>query len=147
MIFHFNPQDVLSAAWTVLNSDSTLKGSTYLTASKRVFTNRAPNENNLPFIVIDLPMWVPSETQQYQGEMRIFAYVGLLANGQPDFDRGNKILSRIDELLNNMVLSVSGATMHPLYSLGLVPTMFDTAADNSKARGVARYRVSGGKSG
>lgn len=143
MIFYFNPQDVLTAIYNILVADATLPGANYLTSAGRIFTTRAPEVQTCPYLLITLDMLVPDDMQQYQGEARVFCYTKILANGQID-QTGNRILSKCDELLNNSIPSIGGATVQSLISLGIIPTLYDPE-DKSKARGICRYRVQCGK--
>ncbi len=144
MTFYFNPQDIITAAYNLLIADSTIIGSTYLTSSGRIYRNRYPDTVEAPFCLITLDSWIPDDNHFCSGELRVFCFTKLLGNGQID-ERGNRILSRCEQLLNNQVLTVSGATAKPLYSLGIVSSFYNSGDDKSKARGVLRLRVEAGK--
>jgi hypothetical protein len=143
MIMFMDPQPVIDAVKALLAADSTLQG--YLGASGRIYANKAPNDAKAPFIVVTLDMLAPDEMQQYLGEIRVYAYSNLLANGQIDPNQSRN-LSRCEELLNNAVPTVSGCSFQPLLCLGVVPALFDPQ-DSSKSRGLVRLRLEVGKNG
>ena len=141
----FDPQDVLTAVKNLLVADTVLPGVNYLGYANRIFTMKAPEKQPMPYLLVTLDMLVPDEMQTYSGECRVYSYVELLSNGQIDGSKGNRITSRCEELLNDLVPVISGATVQPLVSLGVVPHFYDAADDKSRSRGVARFRVQCGK--
>ena len=145
MIKSFNPQDLLSGIKTLIDADSTLQNSNHLTGSGRAWTNRAPNDADMPFLVITCLPMVPDDMQQYSTEVRITNYTDLLTNGQID-SAGDRISARCEEILNNSQPTLSGGVVKPLVSLGIVSAFIDPL-DASRATGVLRLRVYAGKTG
>ena len=150
MIMSMNDNDVINAIYDCLNDDSTLQGSDYLGTTNRVFTNRSPQGASAPYIVIELQSLHPSAMQQYTGELRIHCYTSLQSNGMID-EKGNEILNRWEELLNGVWfdvissdISLPNITIQPLYELGKVSSYFHAGANDEKAKGVLRFRLSCG---
>lgn len=146
MILNFNPTNIIDAVYDTLNSDSTLRGSSYLNGTKKIFKRRAYHYENTRYIVITLDQWIPDSMNNYSGELRIYVYTKILANGQID-EAGDLVLNRSEELLNDQILTLSGGAIRPLMTLGIIPSYFDPISDNSKARGVLRMRVEAGMDG
>jgi len=140
MIFNINVNDVLNSVYGAINADNTLKSGDYLESANKVFINRNPAEVKAPYIIITLQSLKPNAMQYYTGELRIFCYTYLLSNSLID-ERGNLILSRCEELLNNEILTITGMTVQPLFSLGVVPSFCDPQMDNEKARGLLRLKI------
>ena len=140
MIFNININLILDAVYAVINGDSTLQGNSYLESANKVFLNIVSREASAPYGVITCGELKPNAMQMYTGEIRIFVYTKLLSNSMID-PKGNLILSRCEELLNNKCLSINGMTTQPLYSLGIIPSFLDIETDHEKARGVLRLRI------
>ena len=147
MIFNMNANDIVSGIYSIVNADTTLQGSGYLDGTGKVFVQRVPVNPTPPYLLITLSSIIPNAMQIYTGELRIFCYTALQLNGQIN-TIGDLILNRCDELLNDQQFTIesSGAGLpdvqtQPLYSLGIIPSFFDSSGDDTLARGVCRYRL------
>jgi hypothetical protein len=135
---NINPSILLNGLRDILDDDAPLQGSLYLTSINRIFTRRAPTTQPVPYLVIECKD-VPSDgTAQFITEVRIFCYTKLLANGQID-GRGDLILYRCQELLNDQNIDITGLGMISMTTTP-VPSFLDPE-DPQKARAVLRIRV------
>jgi hypothetical protein len=140
---NINPSVPVNALRDVLIADTTLQGSSYLTSSGRIFTRRAPAGQASPFLVIEAKEIFSNGIFQFTGEIRIFCYTALLSNGQIDA-RGDLILYRCQELLNDQQIAITGMSVVSL-TTSVVPSFFDPESDDSKARGVLRVKLDFGQ--
>jgi len=146
MTITFNVETLMTAVKAPLLADATLSNSSYLNGSNKIFNGKAPRDGNIknPYVVVSLDQWA-GETSYGLGELRVTNYCELLPNGQID-PKGNLILNRCQELLNNAVLTITGSTIQPLLCLGVIPHFWDPQ-DLSKSRGLVRFRIEGGTTG
>ena len=153
MKFHINLNEVLKPIFDLLNNDATLQGTAYLSGTGKVCSQRVPVSMQPPYLLITLQSAIPDTMQTYTGELRIFCYTALLSNGQIG-NRGNLILNQCDKLLNCEQFTYTPAdtglpsvTILPLYSLGIVPSIFNSDGDDDLPRGVVRYKITFGYNG
>jgi len=140
MNFHLNPDAVMTPIVVLLRADVTLQGADYLNGTNKAFSGRLPNDATLPAVCVQAPTVRMDDGTQWVGEVRLYCYTSLLANGQVD-PKGNIILARCEELLSDESVTVSGMTVQNMLSLGIVPSFFDAKTDKTKARGLLRLRV------
>lgn len=141
---NFNPRNIASGIMNLLAADSTLNGVGYLGTANKIYLGRAPNNKHGNYLVITASDLRPGSLYYYTSEIRVFCYVPLLANGQISPD-GDKILARCEELLNDETPVVSGFSVQPLISLGIVSSFFDQVLDKERSRGVLRIRADFGE--
>lgn len=139
MRFDFVPTALVTAINAVLAADSTLQGASYLNGTNKFFTGRFPNDKVLPCLLTQASEF-PQSGSQFIGTIRIFCQASLMSNGQID-PLGDLILARVEELLSNGVVTVTGMTVQPMESLGIVPSFLDQESNKSEQRGVVRFRV------
>lgn len=132
---NINPSIPLNSVRDTLLADAILRGTSYLGGAGRVFARRAPTLQACPFVVVEAKE-IPSAGQsQFAGELRLFAYVKILANGQIDA-AGDMILYRCQELLNDQNIQITGMSTISL-TTSVVPSFIDPD-DPSRSRGVLR---------
>ena len=140
MNFHLNPDAVVTPIVVLLRADTTLQAAGYLNGTNKVFSGRLPDAAVLPAVCAQAPTVQMDDGTQWMGEIRLYCYTTLLSNGQVD-PKGNTILARCEELLADESVTVSGMTVQNFFSLGIIPSFFDSQTDKSKARGVLRLRA------
>jgi len=138
MNFDFNITTLAYGIFDQLNADTIIKGSTYLDGTTKMFLFRAPREVVSPHLIIEIMELIPDEMSHYTSEIRIHIYNRLLSNGQIDFTSGHRITNRVESLLNNKILTMSGAISMPLISLGIIPLVYDESNSEEKAKSVVR---------
>lgn len=144
MVFHIDVNaKILTPIFTVLHNDSTLQGSTYLNGTLNVFKSKAPRDLPDHSLLIEDSGITDDDTSQWMGEVRVHIISELLSNGQIDVSRMSRIQSRVQELLVNEILTVSGAVWMPVESRGTIGPFNDRDLGN-KARGVQRLWVNVG---
>jgi hypothetical protein len=143
MNFDFNPSLLQDAIYNILNNDATLQQSDYLKSSNKIFRSRAPRTPApvAPYIVEEILELIPDDMGLYKSEIRLHIYLALLSNGQIDVTAGHRIVNRCEILLNNVTPALTEGVAMPLITLGVVPMMYDTQADDSKAKTVLRLEA------
>ena len=144
MINTMNPDVVMTVIANVLKADVTLRE--HLGDANRVFLWRFPNEQPSKYILLTLYPFDPNDMGIRSGELRVYVYTKLLSNGMID-SSGNVIVSRCEELLNNVSPpSLAGGCILNVMTLGTIPSLHDLQ-DKSHAKGVLRLRIEAGLNG
>jgi hypothetical protein len=131
-----NPAVPLAAIASVLTSDATLQGASYLNGANKVYSRRAPAAAVCPYLVVEPKEIFTNGIFQFSGEFRVFCYTALLSNGQISAV-GDSVLMRCQELLNDQQLIIAAMSTVSV-TTSVIPSFFDPEADDSKARGVLR---------